>query len=389
MKPIYLDYNATTPIAAEVKIAMLPFLDEHFGNPSSTHWFGLQSKKTIEKARSQIAEMLGCAADEIFFTSGGSEANNLAIKGYSAAHQNKGRHIITSQIEHPAVLKVCDYLKHNGFEISVIPVDEFGVVKIDDLEQAIRTDTILISIMHANNEVGTIQPVKDVSKIAHKRGIAVHTDAAQSVGKIEVRVDELGVDMLSIAGHKLYAPAGVGALYLRRGIELQKQIHGADHEHNLRAGTENVLEIVGLGKACESVTAELEQTNRHLKERADQLWRGLNGQLDNIRLNGHPENRLPNTVSVSFYGLQANVILDEIDSIAASAGAACHANHTSVSYVLEAIKMPVQWAMGTIRFSVGKMTTREEIDVAIDKICTVVRRLRGKNCVERGEGRIK
>lgn len=389
MKPIYLDYNATTPIAAEVKNAMLPFLDEHFGNPSSTHWFGLQSKKTIEKARSQIAEMLGCAADEIFFTSGGSEANNLAIKGYSAAHQNKGRHIITSQIEHPAVLKVCDYLKHNGFEISVIPVDEFGVVKIDDLEQAIRTDTILISIMHANNEVGTIQPVKDVSKIAHKRGIAVHTDAAQSVGKIEVRVDELGVDMLSIAGHKLYAPAGVGALYLRRGIELQKQIHGADHEHNLRAGTENVLEIVGLGKACESVTAELEQTNRHLKERADQLWRGLNGQLDNIRLNGHPENRLPNTVSVSFYGLQANVILDEIDSIAASAGAACHANHTSVSYVLEAIKMPVQWAMGTIRFSVGKMTTREEIDVAIDKICTVVRRLRGKNCVERGEGRIK
>ena len=217
MKPIYLDYNATTPIAAEVKNAMLPFLDEHFGNPSSTHWFGLQSKKTIEKARSQIAEMLGCAADEIFFTSGGSEANNLAIKGYSAAHQNKGRHIITSQIEHPAVLKVCDYLKHNGFEISVIPVDEFGVVKIDDLEQAIRTDTILISIMHANNEVGTIQPVKDVSKIAHKRGIAVHTDAAQSVGKIEVRVDELGVDMLSIAGHKLYAPAGVGALYLRRG----------------------------------------------------------------------------------------------------------------------------------------------------------------------------
>ena len=384
MKPIYLDYNATTPIAAEVKNAMLPFLDEHFGNPSSTHWFGLQSKKAIEKARSQIAEMLGCAADEIFFTSGGSEANNLAIKGYSAAHQNKGRHIITSQIEHPAVLKVCDYLKHNGFEISVIPVDEFGVVKIDDLEQAIRTDTILISIMHANNEVGTIQPVKDVSKIAHKRGIAVHTDAAQSVGKIEVRVDELGVDMLSIAGHKLYAPAGVGALYLRRGIELQKQIHGADHEHNLRAGTENVLEIVGLGKACESVTAELEQTNRHLKERADQLWRGLNGQLDNIRLNGHPENRLPNTVSVSFYGLQANVILDEIDSIAASAGAACHANHTSVSYVLEAIKMPVQWAMGTIRFSVGKMTTREEIDVAIDKICTVVRRLRGRDCVERG-----
>jgi cysteine desulfurase len=391
MKPIYLDYNATTPIASQVKHAMLPFLDEQFGNPSSIHWFGTQTKKAIETARSQVATMLGCAADEIFFTSGGSEANNLALKGYAIAHQSKGRHIITSQIEHPAVLKVCDYLQQNGFQISAIPVDEFGVVKIDELEKAIRSDTILISVMHANNEVGSIQPVEKISAIARNHGIVLHTDAAQSAGKIGVRVEDLGVDMLSIAGHKLYAPKGVGALYLRRGIEIEKQMHGADHEQNLRAGTENVLEIVGLGKACEIATQELEQTNKKLKERADQLWNGLLSQLDTIRLNGHPENRLPNTVSVSFNGLEANVVLDELDSIAASAGAACHADQVTVSYVLEAMNVPTEWAMGTIRFSVGKMTTSEEIDVAIDKICTTVQQLRGnkESIADESAGHIK
>ena len=377
MKPIYLDYNATTPIDPEVKKAMLPFLDEQFGNPSSTHWYGVQTKQAVEQARRQVADMLGCDADEIFFTSGGSESNNLAIKGYALAHQPRGRHIITSVIEHPAVLQVCDFLQQNGFRVTAVPVDEFGLVDINEIERAIEDDTILISIMHANNEVGTVQPIHDISEIAKKHGVALHVDAAQSVGKIPVRVDDLGVDMLSIAGHKFYAPKGIGALYLRRGVELQKQIHGADHEHNLRAGTENVLEIVGLGRACELAAEHVPETNQILKKRADQLWHGLESRLDNIRLNGHPHNRLPNTVSVSFYRLEANVILSELDSIAASAGAACHADQINVSYVLEAMQTPTEWAMGTIRFSVGKKTTADEIDTAVEKICTTIERLRG------------
>jgi len=378
MKPIYLDYNATTPIAPVVKKAMLPFLEEQFGNPSSTHWYGMQTKKAIELARQQVAEMLGCDADEIIFTSGGSEANNLAIKGYALSHQDRGRHIITSTIEHPAVLQVCHYLQHIGFDISLVPVDEFGIINIEALEEALRPDTILITIMHANNEVGSIQPIEEISKIARKQGIALHTDAAQSVGKISVRVQELGVDMLSIAGHKFYAPKGIGALYLRRGMSLQKQIHGANHEQDLRAGTENVLEIVGIGAASELAAAELNETNAHLQELGDRLWQGLEKRLDNIRLNGHPQKRLPNTVSVGFHGLEANVLLSELQMIAASAGAACHADQIDVSHVLEAMKVPTEWAMGTIRFSVGKKTTELEIDEAIDKISLAVEKLRGE-----------
>lgn len=377
MKPIYLDYNATTPIDPEVKKAMLPFLDEQFGNPSSTHWYGVQTKQAVEHARRQIADMLGCDADEIFFTSGGSESNNLAIKGYATARQNHGRHIITSRIEHPSVLQVCDFLQQNGFQITFVSVDEYGVVDISELENVITDDTILISIMHANNEVGTVQPIHEISEIAKKFDVALHVDAAQSAGKIPVDVDDLGVDMLSIAGHKLYAPKGIGALYLRRGVKVQKQMHGANHEHNLRAGTENVLEIVGLGRACELAAEHLQETQNLLKERAEQLWHGLESRLDATRLNGHPQNRLPNTVNVSFYGLRANVILSELDSIAASAGAACHADQIDVSHVLEAMKTPTEWAMGAIRFSVGKKTTSDEIDTAVEKICTTIQRLRG------------
>lgn len=378
MEHIYLDYNATTPISDEVKQAMLPYLGEKFGNPSSTHWFGVQTKMALVKARSQIAAMLGCDSDDIIFTSGGSEANNLAIKGYALANRDKGRHIITSAIEHPAVLEVCRFLEQHGFSITFLPVDEFGLVAPENFRKAIRPDTILATIMHANNEVGTIQPIAELSAIARDHNIVFHTDAAQSIGKIPVRINELGVDMLSIAGHKFYAPKGIGALYVRHGIELEKQIHGADHEYDRRAGTENVLEIAGLGQACESVHENLAQNQLILKERADQLLTGLQ-KLDHVRLNGHTEKRLPNTVSLSFYKLEANTILDELDTIAASAGAACHSADITVSHVLEAMQVPTEWAMGTIRFSVGLQTTTEEIERAIDKVTTVIQNLRGEH----------
>ena len=377
MKPIYLDYNATTPIDPEVADAMIPYLREYFGNPSSTHWYGVQTRKAIETAREQVANLLGCRSDEIVFTSGGSESNNLAIKGYALAHRNRGSHIITSAIEHPAVLEVCDYLRTQGFEITLIGVDAEGIINLAELEQAIRPDTILISVMHANNEVGAIQPIAGVARIAHQHGIAVHTDAAQSCGKIPVKVDELGVDLLSIAGHKLYAPKGIGALYIRRGIELEKLIHGASHERNMRAGTENVLEIVGLGKACEMAERDLLRTSAHMRRMRDRLHEGLAAKIGNVRLNGPQEARLPNTLSLSFRGLEANTILSELQEIAASAGAACHSDKIDVSSVLEAMRVPTEWAMGTIRFSVGRMTTEEEIDRAIEAVARTVKRLQG------------
>lgn len=377
MDHIYLDYNATTPISREVKNAMLPYLDEKFGNPSSVHWYGVQTKTAIEKARAQVALCLGCEIDEVYFTSGGSESNNLAIKGYAFANQTKGRHIITSAIEHPAVLQVCHFLEQQGFSVTYLPVDEHGLVPVEELRKALRADTILISIMHANNEVGTIQPLEEISAVAKAHQIVLHTDAAQSMGKLTVRVHELGVDMLSIAGHKFYAPKGIGALYVRRGLQLEKQMHGADHERNMRAGTENVMEIVGLGQACEAVTQTIEELPGKLKHLTDRFWRGLHNSLDSIQLNGHPTKRLPNTLSVSFYGVEANTILSELDSVAASAGAACHAEHIDISHVLQAMQVPREWAMGTIRFSVGRPTTEDEIDAAVERVIATVRRIRG------------
>lgn len=376
MQPIYLDYNATTPIDPEVAEAMLPYLKEHYGNPSSSHWFGAQTKKAIEKARRQLAELLNCAVDEVIFTSGGSESNNYAIKGYALENRNKGKHIITTAIEHPAVLEVCKHLEEHGFNVTYLPVDEFGQVDVGDVERAITPQTILISVMHANNEVGTIQPITEIAKIAHERGIAVHTDAAQSVGKIPTRVDELDVDLLSVAGHKFYAPKGIGALYMRRGIELEKLIHGADHEQNRRAGTENVLEIVGLGAASVIANRNLDQNMQHMRQMRDRLYDGLTAKLNDIRLNGHPKQRLPNTLSLSFYNIEADTILSELEEIAASAGAACHSDQVEMSHVLEAMKVPVDWAMGTVRFSTGPMTTEAEIDRAVEIVSATIKRLR-------------
>ncbi|NLP09844.1 selenide, water dikinase SelD, partial [bacterium] len=377
MQPIYLDYNATTPIHAEVAAAMLPCMVTLFGNPSSTHWFGVQSKKAVEQARAEVADLLGCRADEILFTSGGSEANNLAIKGYCLAHRRRGSHLIISAVEHPAVMEVAAHLGTLGFEVTTLPVDRYGLVAPRDLEAALRPDTLLVSVMHANNEVGTIEPIAELAAMAHAHGAVFHCDAAQSVGKIAVRVDELGVDLLSVAGHKLYAPKGVGALYLRRGIVLEKQIHGANHEHDLRAGTENVLEIVGLGAACKIAGRDLSNNMTRQALLRDRLYEGLTTRLTDLQRNGHAQKCLPNTLSVSFHQLEANAILDQLPQVAASAGAACHSDRITVSPVLKAMGVATEWAMGTIRFSLGKMTTEEEIERTIDAVCRVVEGLRG------------
>ncbi len=377
MLPIYLDYNATTPIDPEVTAAMLPYMVTVFGNPSSTHWFGLQSKKAVEIARQQVADLLGCHADEIFFTSGGSEANNLAIKGYCLAHRHQGRHLIISAVEHPAVREVAEHLTTCGFTVSLLPVDRYAMVSAKDLRAALQPDTLLVSVMHANNEVGAIEPIAELAEIAYAAGVAFHCDAAQSAGKIAVRTNELGVDLLSIAGHKLYAPKGIGALYVRRGITLEKQMHGANHERNLRAGTENVLEIVGFGAACRIALRDLAVNTNRLAVLRERLEHGLFSRLDDLRCNNHPHASLPNTLSISFHNLEANAILAQLQQVAASAGAACHSDSITISPVLEAMQVPMEWAMGTIRFSVGKMTTDEEIDQAVQAICQVVDGLRG------------
>ncbi len=373
---IYLDYNATTPLDPEVIASMKPFLNDYFGNPSSAHWYGLQTKIAVEKARKQLAAFLHCDTDEVIFTSGGTESNNTAIRGIAFANQHKGNHIITSSIEHPAVLEVCRYLEKFGFETTYLPVDEYGRVDPEQFRRAIRPETILATIMHANNEVGTIQPIRELAIIAHDHGIFFHTDAAQSAGKIPVDVRELGVDLLSLAGHKLYAPKGIGALYIKRGTPLEKLMYGADHERNLRAGTENTLEITGLGTACEIAGRDLDINMKHYRKVRDKLYEGLTTRLPEIRRNGDPENGLPNTLSISFHHVEANTLVSELDMIAVSAGAACHSDNIDISHVLEAMKVPVDYAMGTIRFSVGRFTTEEQIDKALEEITAIVQRLR-------------
>ena len=374
-QPIYLDYNATTPHAPEVIRAMRPFLEHEFGNPSSSHWYGAGPRKAVEDSRTQIAYLLNCKPAEIIFTSGGTESNNHAIKGAALARRVNGNHIISSVVEHPAVSEVCRALEPLGFETTFVPVDEYGMVDPSEVEKALRPETILISIMHSNNEVGTLQPIEAISEIARRHGALMHTDAAQSVGKVEVDVQTLGVDMLSITGHKLYAPKGIGALYIRNEVKIEKFCHGAGQEMSRRAGTENVLEIVGLGKACELATRNMKQQN--IKVLRDQLHNGLTKELPGlVKLNGHPQQRLPNTLNVSFKGLEANKIIAAIDGeIAVSAGAACHAADIKISHVLEAMKVPLEWAKGTIRFSLGKMTTAEQIDQALAVVVPVVKQL--------------
>ncbi|HAY70521.1 MAG TPA: bifunctional IscS subfamily cysteine desulfurase/selenide, water dikinase SelD, partial [Saprospirales bacterium] len=373
---IYLDYNASTPLDKAVIEAMKPVLEMSYGNPSSMHKVGMEAKMLVEKARMQVAGLIHCDPSEIIFTSGGTESNNFAIKGAAFAHKEKGNHIITSAIEHPAVMEVCHYLEKNGFLLTVVEADEYGLIDPAKIEAAIRPETILISVMHANNEIGTIQDIAAIAKIAHEHQILMHCDAAQSAGKIATDIKNLGVDLMSIAGHKLYAPKGVGALYIKSGTRLEKLMHGANHEQNLRAGTENVLEIVGFGKACELAGKGLEHFGKHTLSLREKLYEGLKNALPEIKRNGHIEKSLPNTLSISFPGIEANTLVSRLEHIAVSAGAACHAEHIDVSDVLKALKIPVQYAMGTIRFSLGKFTTEEEINQAIEQIIPVVNSLK-------------
>jgi len=373
IKPIYLDYNGTTPLDPEVIEAMRPFLETEFGNPSSSHWYGIKPKQAVEAARKQVAGILNCNPSEVLFTSGGTESNNHAIFGVARRFREKGNHIITSNFEHPAVLEVCRYLDSHGFETTYLPVGEDGLVNPDDVARAVRPATILITIMHANNEVGTVQPIDEISRIAKNHGIVMHTDAAQSVGKIPADVEALGVDLLSLAGHKVYAPKGIGALYVRAPLVPEKFCYGAGQEMGWRAGTENVLEIVGLGKACQVAQRNLEKHRARMKFMRDRLHEGLLGRISNIRVNGDLEHRLPNTLSISFKGQEANRILEDIGlEVAASAGAACHSDTVEISHVLEAMGVPLEWAKGTLRFSVGRMTTEAEIDKTIRVVAEAV-----------------
>lgn len=375
MKSIYLDYNATTPIDHRVADVMRPFMEEIFGNPSSIYAEGVKAKEAVETARKHVAVMLNCHPDEIIFTSGGTESNNFAIKGIAFANHNKGNHIITLCIEHPSVMEVCHYLEKQGFTITYLPVDEYGQVDPEDVRKNISPSTILITIMHANNETGTIQLVEEIGRIAQDQGIPFHSDAAQSAGKIEVNIEKMGVDLLSLAGHKIYAPKGVGALYIRRGVRLEKLIHGADHEQNLRAGTENVMSIVGFGEACRIIADSFPQGINNLRKLRDFLFRQIKKEIPGIKLNGHIEKRIPNTLNISFPDVEAALLLEKMAPIAASAGAACHSGSEVISPVLSAMKVPDQLAMGSVRFSLGRMTKRNEIEEAIPLIISAYRNL--------------
>ncbi len=379
MNIIYLDYNATTPIDPQVAKEMQPYLTDYFGNPSSIHEYGVITKKAVEKARRQLADLINCKPNEIIFTGGGTESNNYAIKGSANYLRNKGNHIITSQIEHPAVLEVCAYLETIGFDISYLPVDKYGLVSVKELEKAIKPSTVLISIMHANNEIGTVQDIAGIGKIAKKHNIRFHSDAAQSVGKVKVDVKEMGVDLLSIAAHKFYAPKGIGALYVKEGTKLEKFMHGANHEQNLRAGTENVLEIVGIGKAAELAKNDFDKNYKHSKNLRDRLYNNIISELPFAIRNGHSEKCLPNTLSISFKNIEANTLLADMQGIAASAGAACHSEGIDISGTLNAIKLPVDTAMGTIRFSTGKYLSEEDIDKASEIIIKSVKSLMPKD----------
>jgi cysteine desulfurase len=364
---IYLDFNASTPLAPEVARAMEQVLREPFGNPSSEHWAGRPAREAVEKARVQISDLLSCKPQQVVFTSGGSESNNHALKGVFFANGKAGAHIVTTQVEHPAIFSPCRFLERMGAAVTYLPVDGFGRVDPDDVRRAIRPHTVLVSVMHANNEVGTIQPIADISKITRERGILFHTDAAQSVGKVRTRVEELGVDLLSIAGHKCYGPKGVGALYVREGVRLEPLIHGAGHESGRRAGTESALLDVGLGAAC--ALAEHWVGMELVRQLRDLFWNLLQERFGNrVVLNGHFDARLPNTLNVGFVGRIGSEILARLEGIAASTGSACHSGRVELSPVLKAMNIPPEIGMGAIRFSLGRTTTREEIEATVSQL---------------------
>jgi len=377
MQPIYLDYNATTPIAPEVQQALLPFLAEQYGNPSSGHSLGRASHEAVEDARTRVAGLLGCHADEIVFTSCGTESNNLALKGvaFRRAMPLRG-HLVISSLEHPAITEPAKFLGRLGLDVTVVPCGRDGMVDPDAVIRALRRDTLLVSVMHANNEIGTIQPIGEIARRCREQNVTVHTDAAQSAGKIAVDVDALGVDLLSIAGHKLYAPKGVGALYVRRGVALESVLHGAGQEHGLRAGTENVPYLVGLGAAAESAAGHLKVANESMAALRDRLFERLSQRIgEPLEVNGGGGKRLPNTLSINFPRVAAEEMLRRVPELCASTGAACHSGSTHMSTTLQAIGLSPTVARGTMRLSVGRFTSEEEVDRAADLLSEAWRAL--------------
>jgi cysteine desulfurase len=378
MDRIYLDYAATTPTHPLVVEAMQPYFTESFGNPSSLYSYGQEAKGAIEEARSKVAALIGSKSEEVIFTSGGSEADNFAVNGTALAREGKGNHIITSAIEHHAVLEVCKFLGKRGFEVTYLPVDSYGLVDPQDVRRAITDKTILISIMHANNEVGTIEPIEEIGKIAEESGICFHTDAVQTTGHIPINVDELGVDLLSISAHKLYGPKGMGALYIRKGTKLLPLIRGGDQERRLRAGTQNVPGIVGFGKAAEIARGEMPDETKRLTQLRDRLIKGLLERIDHTRLNGHPQRRLPNSVNIGVEFIEGESMLLALDfeGICVSTGSACTSSSLEPSHVLLAMGIPHERAHGSLRFSLGKWTRDEDIDRVIEVLPGIVARYR-------------
>lgn len=359
--PIYLDHNATTPVHPEAVEAMLPYVREHFGNPSSGHVYGRRAHEAVERARGQVAELLGCEPEEIFFTSGGTESNNLAIIGTARAAEARRKHIVTSVVEHPAVARPCERLEREGWEVARLPVDEECRVRSESARTLVRTDTALVTVMLANNETGTVMPTRLLGEIAHERGAFIHTDAAQAVGKMPVHVNELHVDLLTVAGHKLYAPKGIGALYVRRGTPVRPLLLGAGHERGLRPGTENVASIVALGAACMVALRNLEGEAVRQRDRREELWNLLRMEIPAIRRNGHPTECLPNTLNVSFPRVRGSAVLDAAPEIAASTGSACHEGAESPSHVLMAMGLDASTALGAVRLSLGRDTCRTDV----------------------------
>ncbi len=375
--PIYLDHNATTPVLPGVVDAMLPYLREHFGNPASEHAYGARARDAVARARQQVAALLGCEDDEVIFTSGGTEANNLAIRGVTEARGDR-RHVVTTVIEHPATARPCAWLERHGHTVTRIRVDEDGRVRLEEARDAINGNTALVTVMHSNNETGVLQPVAELTDLAHASGALLHTDAAQSLGKVPVRVRELGVDLLSIAGHKLYAPKGVGALYVKRGTPLVPFALGASHERGLRPGTENVASIVGLGAACEAVGRDLDAMAVRMRALRDSLWDRLAAAVHGIALNGHRDLRLPNTLNVRFPRASGNAVLAGAPEVAASTGSACHEGHDSASSVILAMGITPQDALGSVRLTIGRSTTDLEIARAAEALVRSYRQAVGE-----------
>ena len=378
MRRIYLDHAATTPTHPEVMKAMLPFFSDAFGNPSSIYSYGQEAKGAVEEARTRVAELIGARDEEIVFTSGGTEADNFALKGVVYANEHKGSHVITSSIEHHAVLETCKSLERSGFKITCLPVDKDGLVDPDDVKKAITNKTILISVMHANNEVGTIEPVEEIGRIAREAGVCFHTDAVQTVGHIPVNVDELRVDLLSISGHKFYGPKGVGALYVRKGIKLVSFMHGGEQEKRHRAGTENVPAIVGLGKAVELAGQDMGKEAERLTYLRDKLIEGLGERIDQTRLNGHPTKRLPNNVNISIDFVEGESMLLNLDleGICASTGSACSSSNLEPSHVLLALGVPAEQAHCSLRFTLGRENTEADIERVLEVLPGIVAKLR-------------